>query len=137
MEQYLKGYGYDDIDQAVIGLIKTDAVNAENDKIKAEGELHGGRGESLLRRAAMTEQQAEIDEDASNYASYSSGISVYRPAGIAFYQNLLIGLPEDAQSQISNLRKAGDDEGADKLLNEELAKIKSQADGPGEGWRGL
>ena len=38
-------------------------------------------------------------------------------------------MPEDAQSQISNLRKSGDDEGADKLLNEELAKIKSQADG--------
>ena len=57
----------------------------------------------------LTEQQAKIDEDASNYASYSSGISVYRPQGSRFIKNLLIGLPEDAQSQISNLRKSGDD----------------------------
>lgn len=128
MEQYLKGYGYDDIDQAVIDTIKTDAVNAENDKIKAEVSYTEDEAKAYYDEQ-LTEQQAKIDEDASNYASYSSGISVYRPQGSRFIKNLLIGLPEDAQSQISNLRKSGDDEGADKLLNEELAKIKSQADG--------
>ena len=128
MEQYLKGYGYDDIDQAVIDTIKTDAVNAENDKIKGEVSYTEDEAKAYYDEQ-LTEQQAKIDEDASNYASYSSGISVYRPQGSRFIKNLLIGLPEDAQSQISNLRKSGDDEGADKLLNEELAKIKSQADG--------
>ena len=128
MEQYLKGYGYDDIDQAVIDTIKTDAVNAENDKIKAEVSYTEDEAKAYYDEQ-LTEQQAKIDEDASNYASYSSGISVYRPQGSRFIKNLLIGLPEDAQSQISNLRQSGDDEGADKLLNEELAKIKSQADG--------
>ena len=76
MEQYLKGYGYDDIDQAVIDTIKTDAVNAENDKIKGEVSYTEDEAKAYYDEQ-LTEQQAKIDEDASNYASYSSGTVSY------------------------------------------------------------
>jgi len=42
-------------------------------------------------------------------------------------RHILIGLPEDIQAQISQLRENEDDEGANLLLKEELAKIKDEA----------
>ena len=88
-----------------------------------------------------SEIQAEYDSNvASQQSSFTSDPASYENAinnGTTIYYNLpgtrkashvLIALPDEIQNQITQLRTDGDNEGADALRDEELAKIKETAD---------
>ncbi len=90
---------------------------------------------------AESELQAVYDEKvAAQEASYTQDPTTYDSAlnsGETIYYNLpdtrqtshiLIALPDEVQTEINTLRSSGDDEGADALREEELAKIKEKAD---------
>ena len=130
-EQYAKYselYGYGDIDKAVEDSIKTDAINAEVEKLNNEVSYSEEEAKTYYDELMETQKPA-IDEDATAYTTYkNSGTVVYEPQGARYIKNLLIGLPDDVQSEIKTLRQDGDDEGADAKLEEELAKIKADAD---------
>ena len=126
--EYINTYGYADLDKATETAIRSDAINAEvgklNDEVSYTEEDAKGEYDSL-----MSQQQQLIDEDPTNYTTYKQfGTVVYEPQGSRYIKNLLIGLPEDVQSEIKTLRQNGDDEEADALRDEELAKIKADAD---------
>ncbi|WP_270465329.1 peptidylprolyl isomerase [Christensenella intestinihominis] len=130
-EQYAKYselYGYKDIDKAVEDSIKTDAINAEVEKLNGEVSYSEEEAKAYYDELMETQKPA-IEEDATAYTTYkNSGTVVYEPKGARYVKNLLIGLPDDVQSEIKTLRQNGDDEGADAKLQEELAKIKDSAD---------
>ena len=88
-----------------------------------------------------SEIQAEYDSNVANQqSSFTSDPASYENAinnGTTIYYNLpgtrkashvLIALPDEIQNQITQLRTDGDNEGADALRDEELAKIKETAD---------
>lgn len=127
MDVFLTNTGYNDIDKAVQDTIENRAINAEREKQDSEVEYTDAQAQEYYD-ILLEEQEAAITADPANYASYSYGISVYRPEEARYVKNLLIGFSEDVQAQIQTLRQEGDDEGADALVEEELAKIKSQAD---------
>lgn len=126
--KYVELYGYSDIDKAVEDSLKTDAINAEVEKLNAEVTYSEDDAKAYYDEL-MAAQKPAIDENATAYTTYkSSGTVVYEPQGARYVKNLLIGLSDDIQSEIRSLRQSGDEEGADAKLEEELAKIKADAD---------
>jgi hypothetical protein len=98
--------------------------------------------ESVTSTVNVTEEQAkerydlEVDNQKlmlDNMASYQLNISlgntpyVY-PEGTKAVKNILIPIPDDKQTEIQTYRQNNNDAQADATLQEELAKIKSQAD---------
>ncbi|MEG2881675.1 MAG: SurA N-terminal domain-containing protein [Christensenella sp.] len=125
--EYIDMYGYGDVDKLVEDGIKADAVKAETDKLN--GEVSYTEEDAKKEYDTfLAEQQPKIEEDAANYTTYkNAGTVVYEPMGSKYAKNLLIGFSQDVQKQIATLRQNGDDEGADKLVTEELAKIEADA----------
>ncbi len=78
----------------------------------------------------VASQQSSFDSDPASYESaISNGTTIYyNLPGTRKASHVLIALPDEVQNQISQLRSDGDDEAADALRDEELAKIKETAD---------
>ena len=78
----------------------------------------------------VASQQSSFTSDPSSYESaISAGTTIYyNLPGTRKVSHILIALSDEVQSEISQLRTDGDDEGADALREEELAKIKETAD---------
>ncbi len=76
----------------------------------------------------LSMQKTYIEGDLSYYDYYTSeSVNLYVPEGFRYVKNLLIGIPDEARSEITTLRNEGKDEEADSLLNEELEKIEQEA----------
>jgi parvulin-like peptidyl-prolyl isomerase len=80
--------------------------------------------------SSVASQQSSFTSDPASYENAISGSSTiyYNLPGTRKASHILIALPDEIQNQISQLRTDGDDEGADALRDEELAKIKESAD---------
>ncbi len=75
--------------------------------------------------------RAAMSEDVSAYESYErSGLTIYYvPAGIRKVRQILIKFEDDSiSSAINDLQIAGDEKGADELLQESLPLIQERAD---------
>ncbi|MGI6665215.1 MAG: peptidylprolyl isomerase [Christensenellaceae bacterium] len=74
-------------------------------------------------------QKEYIGQDIS-YAEYYNnyGTLLYVPDGLRYVKNLLIKIPDDKYDEITQLRADGDEAGADRLRDEELAKIQGKTD---------
>lgn len=126
--EMLKTYGYEDIDKLVEMGIKSDAAGAETDKLNAEATYTEEDAKKEYDNLLQA-QKPTIESNAEAYTTYANaGTVVYEPAGAKYVKNLLIALPEDVQTEISTLRKGGDDVAADALLKTELANIKNKTD---------
>lgn len=74
----------------------------------------------------LSEQKEAVTKDMSAFSDYAGQKNqVYIPAGVHYVQNLLIGIPSDARTEIS---KITDETQKKQRKQEELAKIKSKAD---------
>ncbi len=78
----------------------------------------------------VAEQEASYAENPSLYDSALSGDQTiyYNLPNTRQSSQILISLPDDIQEQINALRADGDEDGANALREEELAKIKEKAD---------
>lgn len=77
----------------------------------------------------VEEQKTKLDIYITEFDGIeSSGDVYYYPEGVRYVKNLLIAIPEEIRNEISDLRANGDDAGADKLRDEQLALIKDSAD---------
>lgn len=73
-------------------------------------------------------QRNYIIDNKSYYDQYAAeSVNLYVPEGFYYVKNLLIAIPEEKRTEITNLRNDGKEEEADKLRNEELDKIRSKA----------
>ncbi|MGI6160495.1 MAG: peptidylprolyl isomerase [Christensenellales bacterium] len=100
-----------------------------NEDIKNEVVLDEAKVQSAYEEQ-LEMQKEYYSEDAAAYASAESSGSVmlYNAPGLRRVKNLLIEISEDDSDAIIELRMAGDDEGADKLLEAALEKIRPQAE---------
>jgi len=74
-------------------------------------------------------QKLMLDNMVTYEMAVAMGNTLYVfPEGTKAVKQILIAIPEDKQTAIATYREGGNDEEADKILNEELAKIKSKAD---------
>lgn len=128
MAEYLKTSGITDLEETAKKTAQDNAVNAMYEKIIEDVEVtEDDVREYYDRQVEM--QDPIMDQDPSSYAMYKSLGDVYvNPAGSRYVKNLLISLPSEVTSEVQTLRQSGDDEAADAVLAEELAKIKDQAD---------
>ncbi len=98
--------------------------------------------DSIKESVNVTEEEAkeyydlQVDNQTlmlDNMATYEMAIAmgnemyVY-PEGTKAVKHILIAIPDDKQTEIATYRSNGDDEKADEVLAEELAKIQSEAD---------
>lgn len=125
--EYLRQSGYDDLEAMARKQIRDTAIS----------DVY----QNVISDVTATEQDAKdyydmqvdlqkdlIESDPSNYTFYKSANQAYvNPAGSRYVKNLLIQIPEEAQSEIYSLRMAGDDESADKVRDEALKEIETQA----------
>lgn len=126
-DEYVKDNGYDDLDAKAREQIRQDAINAEYEKVTDPVEASEDDAREYFDEQVEIQKEA-IDADPAAYSQYtSSGENFYNPAGSVYVKNLLISLPDDVQSEISSLRSEGDDAAADALRDEELAKIRKDA----------
>lgn len=127
-EEYVKDNGYDDMDAKIDESIRQTAINDEYAKITDPVAATEEDAKEYYDEQVEIQQEA-IDEDPTSYSLYTSqGENFYNPKGSVYVKNLLISLPDDVQSEISSLRAEGDTEAADALRDQELAKIKAEAD---------
>lgn len=127
-DDYVKENGYDDMDAKIDESIRQTAINDEYDKVTSAVEASEEDAKEYYDEQVETQESA-IEEDPSSYSLYTSqGGNYYNPPGSVYVKNLLISLPDDVQDQISSLRSEGNTEEADKLRDEELAKIEADAD---------
>jgi peptidyl-prolyl cis-trans isomerase C len=74
-------------------------------------------------------QQLMLDNMSTYEMNIAMGNTVYvYPEGTKAVKHILIAIPDDKQTEIATYRSEGDDETADAVLAEELAKIQSTAD---------
>ena len=74
----------------------------------------------------LSEQKEAVTEDMSAFSDYAGQDNqVYIPAGVHYVQNLLIEIPSDARTEISQIE---DETEKEQRKQEELAKIKDEAD---------
>lgn len=127
-DEYVRENGYDDLDQKAREKIRQDGISEEYKKVTDPITVSDDEAKEYFDEQVETQKEA-IEEDPSSYSLYSSqGQAFYNPPDSVYVKNLLIALPEDVQQEISSLRTAGNTEEADALRDEELAKIKAEAD---------
>ncbi len=90
-----------------------------------EEELQAWYDENL---AAQKEELESFPGGLLTHNSEGSILHVPDGNGYKYIRHILIELPQDIQTEIYSLRSSGDEEGADALRDEELAKIKSEID---------
>lgn len=112
----------------VQGTIRYQVLQKFNDSIT--GTINVTEEEAKKRYDLEVDNQKLMLE---NIATYQMNISlgntpyVY-PEGIKAVKNILIPIPDEKKTEITTYRQNGNDADADAVLQEELAKIKSQAD---------
>lgn len=127
-EKFIADNGYDDMEAKIDESIRQSAVQDEYDKVTDAVTVTEDDAKEFYE-GKVEEQKSAIDADPTSYSLYTSqGGNYYNPKGSVYVKNLLIALPDDVQSQISELRSEGDTEGADALRDAELAKIQAEAD---------
>lgn len=127
-DKFIEENGYDDMEARIDSKIRDEAVSEETDKV-VDAVVVTEDDAKEYYDGQVEVQKTAIDADPTSYTLYTSqGGNYYNPAGSVYVKNLLIALPDDVQNQISELRVSGDTEEADKLRDEELAKIQAQAD---------
>ncbi len=127
-QDYVESSGMGDIEKYVDDKIKSDAINAMYEKIVADVAYTEEEAKAYFDEQVAA-QQPLVEKDAKNFSFYQMGNQAYvNPAGSKYVKNLLISIPGETQTEISNMRQAGQEAEADKLLADELAKIKADAD---------
>lgn len=124
-DNYVAQNGYDDLDAKAREQIRNDAINDIYNSVTDPVEATAEDAEAYFEEQVKIQKEA-IDADPSAYSNYSSG-NYYNPAGSVYVKNLLISLPDDVQSEISQLRADGDDAAADALRDEALSDIAASA----------
>ena len=107
-------------DEVITQLLKEyygAGITAEESEIKAHYD-------ELLEK-----QKTNFDEDTNGVVSYlkEDALIVYYPGQVVRVKHILLGFDESAQSEIAKLRKAGKDDEADALVQENARKIASEA----------
>ncbi len=126
--EYLKAAGYTDVETAVMLTIRNQAINDVYAQVTEDVDYTEGDAREYYDMQ-VDMQESFVMEDPSNYEMYSAfGTAYVNPAGSRYVKNLLISIPDEAQTEISSLRSAGQDEEADAMLEAELAKILPDAE---------
>jgi len=131
--------GYQQTDETIYAYYKEQLVNGKLKKQTVASVTVSQDDISACYDAQMAEQKTSAQDDYSNacydyYYNFYYGVmsgyapTVYIPENIRFCKSILIQIPTDKQTEITNLKTNGDTEGADKLYEEELAKIKDKAE---------
>ena len=125
LDEYMGDYTREDAietakESALVTKFEEEAtkdVNVTDDDVKEYYDLN-------------VENQLNTLKDNPKMFSVLSGMgTVYvYPDDVRAVQNLLIGFDEDTQTEISSLRSAGDEDGANALRDEKLAEIQAEAD---------
>ncbi|MBS6511082.1 MAG: peptidyl-prolyl cis-trans isomerase [Clostridiales bacterium] len=78
----------------------------------------------------LADQKRLLEEDMGNFSVFArSNLTMYIPEGLRYVHSILIAIPTDARSEILRLRAGSeeDQQKAQQLLDEELAKIEARA----------
>lgn len=126
-DEYVQQNGYDDLDAKAREQIRNDAINEVYANVTDPVEATEDDARKYFEEQVEIQKEA-IDADPAAYSNYSSDGNYYNPAGSVYVKNLLISLPDDVQSEISQMRSDGDDAGADALREQALTQIQSQAE---------
>ncbi len=76
----------------------------------------------------LASQIEAMDGFPGGFLNYYPDTALHTPDTYRLVRNLHISIPSDIIIEINNLRNAGDDDAADALRDEELAKIKAEID---------
>lgn len=94
--------------------------------MKAIGEtLDRGEAEKQFNDNAKLAKET-YESSVSDYEQSSTLSQYYIPEGSRYIKHILLGFSEDASNAIQLSRKSGDDEGADKLREENAAALKEK-----------
>lgn len=127
-QEYLKASGYIDMDTYINDQIKATAISDMYEKVIADATFTEEQAKEYYDEQVKT-QQPLVEKDPKNFAFYQMGDQAYvNPAGSKYVKNLLIAIPSEVQTEISNMRKSGQEGQADALLKTELEKIKPAAE---------
>ena len=112
------------------GVMKNQQIRSTYlQKVKdAIGENYTPSDEEIQTKydSMLSEQKEAVTEDMSAFSDYAGQDNqVYIPAGVHYVQNLLIEIPSDARTEISQIE---DETEKEQRKQEELAKIKDEAD---------
>ena len=124
LAQVKETLGYDS------GVMKNQQIRSTYlQKVKdAIGENYTPSDEEIQTKydSMLSEQKEAVTEDMSAFSDYAGQDNqVYIPAGVHYVQNLLIEIPSDARTEISQIEDETENE---QRKQEELAKIKDEAD---------
>ena len=124
LAQVKETLGYDS------GVMKNQQIRSTYlQKVKdAIGENYTPSDEEIQTKydSMLSEQKEAVTEDMSAFSDYAGQDNqVYIPAGVHYVQNLLIEIPSDARTEISQIE---DETEKEQRKQEELAKIKDEAD---------
>ncbi|MDL2237237.1 peptidylprolyl isomerase [Christensenellaceae bacterium OttesenSCG-928-K19] len=136
--KYREDVSMDDMEAYIDSQVRANAINELYDQLMAEVDYTEEQALEYYDQQVDAQRQF-IEEDPEQYMPMyeAFGNTVYvNPAGYKYVKNLLIALPDEVQSEISTLRGDGDDEAANALRDEELAKIYDEANGLLERARG-
>lgn len=101
------------------------------DKVTDIGALTESELQSEYDKKVVEQRTGEQEGTLDFERMYINGDTIYyNPAGMRKTRHILIALPDDVRSKISDLKRsenAEDTEEADKLLKEELSKIEEKA----------
>lgn len=157
IEKEVKSYGdkadYGTVDGASVSdEEKTERGNKEFDAFLASCDLTRNdlliwQTNSAITNKLIDEVGKSVDYSKAeeNYADYQKRIeelynesalqyeqngfsSVWVPEGSRMIKHILLGFDEDTQTSITNSRKSGDDEAADKLRAEKAAELQDKVD---------
>lgn len=123
-----EGLGDIESDEYLQDSIRYRVTQKFNDSIKASVSV---TDEQVKQRydLEVDNQKLMLENMATYQMNISMGNTVYvYPEGTKAVKQILIAIPSDKKSQIETLRSGDNTQQADSLLQEELAKIKANAD---------
>jgi parvulin-like peptidyl-prolyl isomerase len=122
-------YGYTDeyLNTMYTKQVATDKLYAQITGDIAPTEEYVRQAYDSLLKEHQTTYADDIDAYISAYINGNPPL--YTPAGVRLVQQILIKLPDSVTTQITTLRSENKTDEADKLLQDELAKIKDTAQG--------
>ncbi len=121
-----------DIDKQVSDTIKQNATNAIYEELTKDATFTEEDAKKYYDEQLKIQQDtmANSEDAEAVLAMYQQfGETVYvRPENARYVKHILIEIPEDKKTEITALKSEGKEAEAQKLLDEELAKIKPAAD---------
>jgi len=128
LDQYIEDINYIGVDGAVLQQIRNDAITVVYEEVTGDVKYTEEQAKEYYDEQ-VDMQKDFVEDDPSTYEMYKSfGTAYVNPAGSKYVKNLLISIPDDKQTEISSLRSSGEEEEADAMLEEELAKILPDAE---------